>query len=254
MTPRILTLDLESSPHMGWFFDIWNQNIGLSQLKDVTRVICFAAKWYGEKKVHYYGDYHHGHEQMVRAAHSLMDEADVICHFNGKRFDVPHLKREFAINELTPPSPFKQVDLLEVVRRNFKFASNKLQHVSTQLGLAGKMQHSGFNLWVECIDPDVDPDVKRKAWNLMRRYCRQDVVLTEQLYERLLPWISTHPHLGLYTGDEDCCNRCGGSDLERRGYAYTPLSKYQQFRCRDCGGWSRGKQALARVEARGVMS
>lgn len=246
--PKILTLDIETSPNLAHVWSLWNVNVGLSQLRDSGQVISFAAKWFGDRKVFFHSDFHDGHPAMVRAAHALLDEADVLVHYNGNTFDIPHLNAEFARAGMTPPSPYKQVDLLRVVKSNFRFPSNKLQYVSTALGLEGKLQHAGHELWVKCMADDP------KAWNIMRRYNKQDVVLTEKLYEKLLPWAGGHPHTGLYAvdGARECCARCGSEDLERRGFAYTPLGKFQQYRCKGCGGWSRGGKRLEAVTLRAV--
>ena len=36
-----------------------------------------------------------GSEQMIRSTWNLLDEADVVVHFNGKTFDIPWLHTEF---------------------------------------------------------------------------------------------------------------------------------------------------------------
>ncbi len=34
-------------------------------------------------------------KSMLKSIHSLMDEADAIVHYNGNRFDIPMLNKEF---------------------------------------------------------------------------------------------------------------------------------------------------------------
>jgi hypothetical protein len=243
---RTLILDLETSPNVAHVWGLWDQTVSLAQLRESTRVISFAAKWHGEKRVMFYSDFHNGHDVMVNTAYSLLDDADAIVHYNGTSFDIPHLRREFILAGLTPPSPAKDIDLLQTVKRRFRFVSNKLDHVTRELGMAGKTRHTGHQLWVDCMAGDA------KAWALMRKYNQQDVILTEQLYDRLLPWITNHPAVGLYSGDADCCRNCGGTDLERRGVAHTGVSSFQQYRCRACGAWSRGAKRLDGANTRGV--
>jgi DNA polymerase elongation subunit (family B) len=242
---RILTLDLETSPNIAHVWGLWQQNVSLSQLMESTEVISWAGKWYGEKGVEFRSTFHDGKEAMVQRAHEVLDGADAVVHFNGTTFDMPHLRREFAQAGLLPPSPWKDIDLLKVVKRNFRFPSNKLQYVSTALGLKGKVQHSGHDLWVRCMAGD------EKAWATMRRYNRGDVVLTEQLYERLLPWIHNHPSVALGHGVEGC-NRCGSENLQKRGFDTTQLGKFQRLQCMDCGGWLRSGKRIDSVDARGV--
>jgi DNA-directed RNA polymerase subunit RPC12/RpoP len=86
----------------------------------------------------------------------------------------------------------------------------------------------------------------------MRRYNKADVVLTEKVYDRLRPWISAHPHMGLWSGEEHVCGNCGSDRLQRRGFKATAISTYQQYQCQACGAWSRGKTAIARVDERGT--
>jgi hypothetical protein len=140
----------------------------------------------------------------------------------------------------------QEIDLLRVAKTRFRFTSNKLDYITQYLGLPGKVKHSGHSLWVQCMAGD------RQAWGMMRRYNKADVVITEQLYDRLRQWTKAQPHAGLYSGETDCCARCGSTDLVRRGFAYTPLASFQQFRCRNCGSWSRSAKAQARVDMRGT--
>ena len=82
---RILVLDLETRPNLAFCWALWDQNIGLSQIVETGSVISFAAKWHGERKVLFHSDFHDGHGVMVQSAWDLMDEADVIVHYNGAR-------------------------------------------------------------------------------------------------------------------------------------------------------------------------
>ncbi|MEU0912166.1 ribonuclease H-like domain-containing protein [Streptomyces althioticus] len=244
---KLLTIDIETSPHMANVWNLWNQNIHLPQLLESGEVICFAAKWYDSSETSFFSSFHHGKSEMVGAAHSLLDEADAVIHFNGQRFDIPHLNREFVEAGLTPPSPYAQIDLLKVVKKNFRFPSNKLDYVTKKLGLDHKVQNSGHQLWVKCMAGDF------QAWEEMKKYNMQDVVITEQLYDKLLPWISSHPAHGLYVeGDEEVCPNCGGDELQKRGWSHTQVSSYQRYQCMGCGKWSRGGKRLRGIDVRGV--
>jgi rubredoxin len=124
------------------------------------------------------------------------------------------------------------------VKKRFKFPSNKLDYVSGALGLGNKTPHDGMPLWVSCMADDP------KAWKLMEKYNRQDVVLTEKLYDRLLPWIPYHPNMRLYDSNVNC-PRCGSKvGLQRRGFAYTNVSKFQRWQCTACGGYFRSTSRI----------
>lgn len=243
---RILTIDIENRPNLGYIWDLWNQNLGLGQLVEVAETISFAAKWHGSKKVEFYSVYHHGKEEMLAQAHRLLSEADVVVGYNSKNFDMKHLNREFVLAGMDPPAPYQQVDLYLAVKRQFKFTSNKLDHVATELGLGSKTEHTGFKLWRDCMAGS------EKAWALMRKYNKQDVVITEKLYDKLKPWILGHPQVGLYEGLADVCPNCGSGDYQSRGLAYTAVSIYQRFRCNDCGKWFRGNKRVEGSNVRGI--
>lgn len=220
---------------------LYDQTVGLNQLVESHDVICFAARFLGEKKMHFADarDY----EGMVQLAHDLLDQADAVMHYNGKQFDMKHLNRLFLLQRLAPPSPYEQIDLLTVVRSNFKFPSNKLEHVATALGLGGKVKHSGFDLWTGVMENDP------AAWRKMKQYNIQDVVLLEELYYILQPWIKAHPSRTLYDG-EGCCPICGGDHIQRRGLRHTKVSSYYQYQCQDCGGWLRGGKRVGSIDIR----
>jgi hypothetical protein len=230
---RTLYIDIESAPNVAHVWGLWNQNVGLAQLRESGRVMCFAAKWRGGKRVEFRSEHQHGRGAMLSDAHAMLAQADVVAHFNGRRYDIPMLNREFVIEGMQPPAPFTQLDLLSVVKRQFRFPSNKLSHVSEALGIGSKLTNEGHMLWVRCLAGE------SKAWKEMERYNRQDVVLLESLHDRLMGWTGSQGGNARLYADGDVCPACGGNDLRREGHAYTATGAYQRFQCRSCGRWSR---------------
>lgn len=228
--PKILLLDIETSPNLVYTWGLWNQNIGLNQIEETSKVICFSAKWLGGAKrdTEFYSIQDKPGE-MVKAAWRLLDEAHAVMHYNGSSFDIPHLNREFLEAGLGPPSHYANIDLYRVIKK-FKFQSRKLEHVSRQLGLEGKVQHEGFNLWRQCMSGDP------KSWAKMERYNRRDVTLMEDLYELMLPWIPNLPNHRLYNPNAGC-PRCGSTHVQKRGVLRTSTSLFQQYQCQKCKGW-----------------
>lgn len=242
---RLLNIDIETAPNTAHVWGLFKQNIGINQLLNTGRVMCFAAKWYGEKKIEFRSEFHDGTELMIQRAWELLDEADAVLSYNGKRFDMPTLNREFLKYQHQPPAPYKHVDLLETAKREFRFASNKLDHLSKELGIGEKVRHEGHDLWIQCMAGDAS------AWSRMRKYNRQDVVLVEELYERLRPWIKSHPNHAMFRDDHDTvCTNCGSDNLQSRGFAVTRTQKYRRFQCQDCGTWMRTRYTEASVEKR----
>ena len=157
---KILLLDIETSPNTAHVWGLWQQNVGINQLLESSYVMCWAAKWYGEKTVHFGKD--------LKKIYNMINEADVVIHYNGKKFDMPTLNKEFLLNGWTPPAPYKQIDLLRVVRSQFRFPSNKLDYVAQRLGLGKKVAHEGHELWIKCMAGDA------AAWNKMSEAAKKE--------------------------------------------------------------------------------
>ena len=180
---KILMLDIETTPLQVYTWGLWDQNIGINQIIKPTEMMCFGAKWQGKKTVTFKSVHHDGKKAMLEELHSMMEEADALVGWNSAAFDHKHIKREFLENGMAPPSIVKDLDLMSVVKANFKFPSNKLDYVAQALGVGSKVKHSGFQLWIDCMAGD------DKAWREMKKYQIQDVVLLEELYRVLLPWL-----------------------------------------------------------------
>lgn len=239
---KILILDIETTPHLSWHWRRWNENIPPSFTVEESRVLCWAAKWYGKKKIHFAGEWQDGSLNMLTRMWSLMDEADVIIGYNSRRFDVKRLNADFLRAGLGQPSPFQQVDLLQQVKKHFAFSSNKLQSILLELGLEGKAETGGMTLWMDVMAGS------REAKSAMKAYNKTDVVRTEELYDTIRGWIDPHPNWGLYVddlgSDNPTCPNCGGHNMRRHKKRPTKVGLYQQWQCHDCGAYKRGRKNL----------
>jgi hypothetical protein len=174
---------------------------------------------------------------MLKRIHKLLDEADVVVTHNGIKFDLPTLNKEFLLKGFAPPSPYKQVDTLLACRKLYRFPSNKLDYVAQSLGLGNKVKHSGFDLWVKCMGGD------REAWKEMEEYNRQDVILLESVYKKILPWMPNHPNRSAHDSDP-CCPNCGSHSYQKRGTQLTKIQRYVRYQCKECGHWFRSTQLI----------
>jgi DNA polymerase elongation subunit (family B)/predicted RNA-binding Zn-ribbon protein involved in translation (DUF1610 family) len=243
---KILILDIETSPHTGFHWGLFQQNISIGQLIESSSVLCWAAKWLCEKKVYFSSIFHTTFTKMIKEIYNLINEADAIITYNGKRFDMPTLNKEFLLQKLPPPSPYKDIDLLTTARGKFKFASNKLDYVAQLLGIGQKTSHEGMPLWIECMSKNP------KAWRLMKKYNIQDVKLTEEVYYKLQGWINIHPNHNIEKEDLVCPN-CGSTHLHRKGYQKSLTNTYQRLHCQNCGKWSRTKISLKKNKSESAI-
>lgn len=231
---KILLFDVEVSPLTVYSWGLWNQNHSIDKIIDSSYVLCWAAKWLGHDEIMFDSIKQSSYKKMLKKLYKLLDEADAVIHFNGNRFDVPVVNKEFLLQGWTPPSSYQQIDLLKTARYRFRFPSNKLDYIAKALKVGGKTKHAGFQLWIDCMQG------KQEAWDSMKEYNKNDVILLEKVYYKLLPWIKNHPNLGLYSSSI-ACTHCGSTHLTKRGYYYTQTVKYQRYACKSCGAWSKAK-------------
>jgi DNA polymerase elongation subunit (family B) len=234
---KILLVDIETAPNIAYVWGLWKETIPLARLVESGYVLCWSAKWFGTDELMFDSVFQSKPRIMLKRIHALLDEADAIVHYNGNSFDIPTLNKEFLLNKITPPSPAKQIDLLNTARSRFRFVSNKMDYVAQALNL-GKKKSTTFELWVQCMNKDA------AAWKKMEEYNKEDVLILERIYREFLPWIKNHPNVAVYNAVEgDTCPNCGGGNLERRGFSFTATGKYQRYRCGDCGSWSRDRKS-----------
>ena len=80
---RILLVDIETSPNIVYSWGLFNQNIAINQVIEPSKVLCWAAKWAGEEEIHFSSLKHRKPLQMMGKIHKLLDQADVVVHYNG---------------------------------------------------------------------------------------------------------------------------------------------------------------------------
>lgn len=239
---KILLIDIETAPNLVHVWGLWQQNVGLPQIIASGYVMCWAAKWLGSERVFFDSIHSNTSEDMLLKIRALLSEADAVIHYNGTKFDIPTLNKEFLLHGMSPPAPYKQIDLLRVARSQFRFPSNKLDYVAKVLMVGNKTKHAGHELWIRCLNNE------DAAWKEMEEYNRNDVILLESVYYKLLPWIKHHPNQGLYLEKSDICPICASEHIQKRGLAHTSTCTYQRYRCSDCGSWFRSRNNLTKTE------
>lgn len=256
---RQVLIDVETSPEISANFGRKNVFIGNANVIEPPRMLCFAAKVVGEGQTEFWSEYHHGHEEMVKQLHRVLDEADVLITYNGITFDETWARTEMLQAGLKPPAPYKSVDLYQQSKR-FYLPSHKLEYVAKRLvPTEGKLSTSGIDLWLRVLGYRGE-EAKADAWREMRTYNVQDVEIMEPIYLELRPWMTGLPNRALYDSDvterdeqgrivylPHAC-RCGSTNLQKRGFRRTQQSKFQQYQCQDCGSWSSDTRAIARIQ------
>lgn len=241
---KVLILDIETAPNHAYIWGMWQEVRSTDFITDDWYIMCWCAKWLGEKKVykaslHNDPKYREGFTDdkgILMEIHKLLDEADIIIAHNGLKFDCKKIRARFILNGIKPPSPYRVIDTLLAARATFAFTSNRLDDLGKFLKVGRKADTGGFKLWKDCMKG------VKSAWEKMVKYCAQDVNLLEKVYLKIRPYLKQHPNLGVYS-DDNCvvCPTCAGKDLKysTNHYAYTQAGKFRRFQCQTCGKWGR---------------
>jgi len=212
-------------------------------------VLSFAAKWLDSNEIYYQDVSNDSELNMMKVLFKLLDEADIVIAHNGDKFDLPHIQGRGVVLGLKPPAPYKTVDTVKVARYEFNFPSNSLEYLAKVLKLKNKkdghQKFPGFELWLGVLANNPE------AWAEMREYNVQDILVLEELYLKMRPWMRRHPNVGVFEDNEKVvCPKCGGDHLQYRGYAHTSVGRFRRFQCNGCGGWGRTRTSVYPKELR----
>jgi DNA polymerase elongation subunit (family B) len=245
LNPKILVLDIETSPMLAYVWALKDQNITLSQIKEDWHVMAWAAKWLRKAKVIYRDQRNAPNPKddktILAVLWKMLDEADIVITQNGTNFDGPKLNARFIMHGMKPPSPYKHLDTYQIVRRAAKFSSNKLEYLTDKLCTKYKKlahtEYPGFSLWTECLKGN------RSAWNEMKKYNIHDVLATEELYSKLQAWAPENaPKPFVVTDTARQCSTCGYMGQMREGQPRRAKTRlYKQHSCLKCGSWQKGE-------------
>lgn len=253
---NVLLIDIETSPKLAYVWDMWKQNINQDMLLDRGYLMTSSWTMLGSNKIYSQrcklnkdltiDDY-----DLTVELLELLDRSDYVIAHNGKKFDIPFIKARALVHGLTPPSPFKVIDTLEIARKEFLFTRNTLENLAQELKLPDKKlshsKYSGAKLWVECLKGNED------AWQEMLTYNQMDVKVLEEVYLKLRPWDSKSFNIASEVSEnisDFMCPKCGSTHIQLRGYYFTNSGKYHKYVCKECGGWSRARYTQNSLETR----
>lgn len=243
---RILLFDVESAPMLAFIWRAKTEYVNVDAITHETFLLTWAAKWWGEEQMHRAAltsseAKAQDDSRIVGKLADLVRQADGVVAHNAVGFDIPKLNGRVLLDGLEPLGPVRSIDTLTLARRSFGLASNKLDYLAQKLEVGAKLP-TGFDLWRRAYNGEA------AAIREMDRYCQQDVLVLEGVFNAVLPHVKG-PLARLVDADyewEDVCPTCGSDDLERRGYARTNASTFRRYRCKakGCGRWSRSRRSV----------
>lgn len=247
--PNILIFDIETSFDLLASYGLREQYHRPENIVMDWFMIAFCWKWLDGSRVYNFSliddtkrfkknpqdDY-----AVVKRLHEVIQDADVIVGHNMAGFDWKKFYARVWYHKLPPIDKPKIIDTLKEARK-VSFTSNKMSYLAKHLGLTHKARHSD-DMWLRILRGE------KAAVKECVDYCKTDVLVSEQMYLRIRPYMATHPNQNLWRGDGiDCCTHCRGENITNSGFRITRTGRYKRYKCTDCGAWMQGKTSIKQV-------
>jgi len=256
--PKIFLTDIETAPLKAYIWDLKTRYVQpgmLDEENDNWWMLSWAGKWLLEEEV--FGAAVTPEQAKAKDDNDIvtqiwhyLNEADIVITHNGKKFDHRMLNMRFLLHGLPPPSPYKVIDTLMVTRSKFMLPSYRLSYIADILGVSEKIKHEGIGMWKKCLRGEEEALVDMLTYNI------GDIVALEDFYLIIRPWITNHPNIGIYTEDEEpVCPVCGNAHLIKieGNYSTTAVSKFENYRCAECGHVSKKRQSALPLSVRKAL-
>jgi len=243
--PKILYLDIETSPNRGYFFQLYKENFNFESIEKERSILTFSYKWAGDEKAkgisvltfHKAGTVFdpYNDKKLVERICEIVGQADYVVGHYAKKFDMRFIRARALVHGITPPPPVPVIDTYILCKKYFNLNANRLDYIGKILGLGRKIPMSWSN-WQRCVEGD------KKAIAEMLTYNKQDVELLEQVFLRIQPHVETMINRNLFSKKSTLiCNSCGSASLQKRGTFANKVKKVQRLCCTVCGSWSSAK-------------
>jgi len=227
--PRVLFFDIEAT--------------GLKA--DFGYLLCFGYKWLDEKEAHVIGlkDYPGkkltDDSRLVKEVERILNSADVIVSYYGKRFDIPFINSRLlkadSMRFISIPDS-AHVDLWFTIRYKLKLHSNRLASVIEFLDLKTKKTPLKGPQWIDAMAGD------KNARSYVEDHCAADVKALEEAYLIVRPLVVKHPRMQVGGDGQTSCPNCGSYAVQSRGYTVTVAAlRKRRLQCQKCGHWFQGK-------------
>ena len=126
---------------------------------------------------------------------------------------------------------YRTLDTLKKAKSGFVFNSNRLDYIAKYLGVGAKLEHEGFNMWVECVNGN------NEALDKMVEYCDMDIIVLEDVFFALQNYILNNTHTGTHNGKlKASCPNCASEDVSLIKNAFTAKGTIKRLvECNSCG-------------------
>lgn len=227
-----LFFDIEVSPNVVYTWNIgYDLNISHDSIIKERAIICICYKYEGDPKVHSLIWDKGNDKKMLQEFSKILNTADEVIGHNGDNYDIKWVRTRCIYHGISIIPDIQSLDTLKLSRRGFRFNSNKLDYIASFLGLGHKMDTGGFSLWKEVMEG------KKASLTKMVDYCKKDVTLLEQVFQKLNPFTISKTHVALHQGGKSCdCPNCASPRTISNGLRIMSSgAKKRRLQCLNCG-------------------
>lgn len=224
--PKILIWDIESTGLRATF----------------ATILCIGWKWHGQKHIHVPTILGGGTDmlddkQLVEEFAGVLAECDYHVTWYGDRFDKKMIQAKLIRYGLAPLAPKPSLDLWRTARRHFNLHSNRLAVWQQYLNVQYEKTAIDFDVWRQAGMGN------KTAIKEVVRHCKLDVLVLEEVFNKMRPWIAEEPARKLFNPAElpFACISCGSTHLTKQGFKVARTRRYQQWKCQGCGKWQRSR-------------
>ena len=234
-----LFFDIEMSYVLARLWGTGEQYIRHDNIIDDKKIICVSYKWQYEDEVHTLkweknrkGEW--CDKKVVKEFIKVLGEADEICAHNGDRFDIREIRTRAIKHRLLMFPKYRSLDTLKKARKYFNFQSNKLDYLGQVFKVGRKLDHEGFRLWIDCKEGS--PTKSKKALQKMVDYCEQDVLLLEDVFNVMMPYIDHNTNYAvLANAPKWACPECASKKVKLHHTDTTPMGYIKRhMKCNSC--------------------
>jgi len=224
---KVLVYDIETSRATAKVFWTGKQYVGYKQIVKQPSIISISFKWIGEDTVHdLVWDKNHNDKKMVKEFLKHYNKADMVIGFNNDNFDNRWINAVAMKNDLHVNTFVKSMDLYKQEKRLFRLLSYSMDFSSLFAKVERKQSHEGMLMW-DMVE-DGTPEQQKEYLRKMVNYNVGDIITTEELYIRLLPYLKHKIHFGVLNGEEKwTCPNTGSKEVSLYKRTCTPAGTIQ---------------------------
>lgn len=232
---KIVLWDVEVSGIVATTWNLYPESISHENLIDDWFMICVAWKELGKKKIEAvsvlddperFKRSHKDDYYVVKTVREMLEDVDILVAHN-QPFDLKMFNSRLIAHSLPPLPKILSVDTLKEVKKVARFTSHRLDFLGKKFTGEGKM-HTPSGTWLKAMNGD------EEAIKLMVKYNKVDIEVLEEVYNRLLPYMASHPNIAM--PDTLNCPKCNSNHVIKDGIRLRASgARYQTYKCKECG-------------------